>query len=207
MIQHHDLAPYRDRDDAALRVLDLLLDLKDRHPVILGIPPGAVPMARLLCASLGGQLDLMMAKRIADVGAVSEDGEVILDPSARAGARAADELERLALEHIESLRETRTLLTGELPAVHLEGRVVVIVDEGITTGATMCAAVRSVRNRGARRVIVAAPVAAQAAVARLEREGALVRVPLIPEGFVSVGQYYRDFAPVDDQTVHACFMD
>ena len=213
MILHQDEAPYRDRDAAALSIVDLLKDLKGRRAVVLGIPGGGVPMARVIASSLDGELDLAMATGIETTGAgteaigsVTEDGELILGPGARRGAFAADELERLALEHVEALRQARARLTGGAAPLHLDGRVVVIVDEGIVTGRTMTAAVRSAKNRGARKVIVAAPVASRTAVTNLEAEGAEVRVPLIPESVSSVAVYYQTFAPVDEQEVHACFV-
>jgi putative phosphoribosyl transferase len=205
--------PFEDREEGARRLLSQLEDLKGQNPLVLGVPRGAIPMAGIIADGLGGELDMILVKKVGHprqpefaVGAVTEDGEIILDLGAREGQGITqEEIGDAALRQVEVLRKRRAEIAHGRRPVDPKDRVVVIVDDGIATGATMSAAVQSVKAKGARRIIVAAPVASRRAVTVLELAGAEVRAVAIPKNFGAVGYYYRSFAQVSDAEVGAFF--
>jgi predicted phosphoribosyltransferase len=178
------------------------------RPLVLGVPRGAVPMANAVAQKIGGDLDIVLVHKVGcpgheefAVGSVTEDGDVFLGEGAKRLGLSEPDLEKSALREIEELRRRRNLFTPGRGPVEPKGRVVVIVDDGIATGATMTAAVRSLKERQPARIIVATPVASADAVERLTREGAEVIVLSVPQVFFSVSQFYDDFAQVEDEEV------
>jgi predicted phosphoribosyltransferase/predicted alpha/beta-hydrolase family hydrolase len=201
---------FEDRDEAAELMIPLLADLKNAKPLVLAIPRGAVPMAKIIAKALATDMDLVLVKKIKHplhpefaIGAVSENGEVLLS----AGAQDVDpaQVEQSALHEIEQLQRKRYQYTGEHKTRNVEGRTVIVIDDGIATGSTMVAAVRSLRSQGARRIIVAAPVASTSAVQRLEAEGAEVRVHYVPVYFGAVSYFYNHFDQISDAEVGEFF--
>lgn len=183
-----------------------MLELID--PVVLGLPRGGVPVAAEVAYRLAAPLDVVVVRKLGipwqpevAMGAIAEDGVQVLDETliARAHVTRAqvDEVERrerqVLDDRVEAVRRVR-------PPVDLTGRTAVIVDDGIATGATATAACRVARLRGARTVVVAAPVASAEAIAEL-RDADRVVCPWIPDAFGAVGAYYRDFSATSDDEV------
>ncbi len=201
---------FEDRDQAARLLIPLLADLREAEPLVLAIPRGAVSMARIIAMALDTDMDLVLVKKIKHplhpefaIGAVSENGEVLLS----SGAQDVDpaHVEKAALHEIEQLQKKRYQYTGSHQAPDIEGRNVIVIDDGIATGSTMVAAVRSLRSQGARRIIVTAPVASTSAVQRLEAEGAEVRVHYVPVYFGAVSYFYNRFDQISDAEVGEYF--
>jgi putative phosphoribosyl transferase len=180
-----------------------LTDLRADRPLVLGLPRGGVLVAAPIAGALHAPLDVVLVRKIGDpgspelaLGAVGEDAVVIggnhLDP---------DVFER-ALE-TEQLRLTRRamLYRAVRAAVPVAGRTVVVADDGIATGATMRAAIRVLRARGAARIVLAVPVAAPEALAELTPLVDRVECLLVPERMQAVSQWYADFREVDDREV------
>ena len=165
-------------------------------------------MARQIAFALNADLDIVLVHKFTlpdqpefAVGSVTEDGDVYLGSEARETKLSNSDLVEAATHEIDRLQAKRRLFTPCRSHLDIRGRVVVLVDDGIATGATMIAAVRSVLDAGAGRVIVASPVVSGQALVLLEKEGAEVRAVLIPENFRAVSLYYESFEPVEDRDV------
>ena len=203
---------FADRHDAG-RALAAALAAAQLPPdtLVLALPRGGVPVALGIARHLGLALDLCLVRKIGlrdnpeiAVGAVAgPDGqtvEVNRQVAERAGLSEAG-VRALAGPVRAELRRRRALFTGGHPSVPVRGRTVLLVDDGVATGATMRAAIHAVRAEGAARVIVAVPVGAPEAVASLTSEADEVHCLLVPPDFTSVGEHYRDFTQVPDSAV------
>lgn len=196
---------FRDRLDAADRLASRLSHLKGQNPLVLAIPRGGVPMGRRLADTLEGELDVVLVHKIGApgnpeyaVGAVSETGSVHLDPAA--SHFASDAVEREIRRQREALQQRRERYTPVRPPIPPDNRVVVVVDDGSATGATMEAALKTLQGRPSR-LIAALGVASPSAVARLEVLADEIACLSIPEGFMAVGQFFADFGQVEDAEV------
>ncbi len=199
---------FRNRADAARRLADGLSGYRRQHPLVLGVPRGGVPMARAIADALEGDVDVVLVRKLRApdqpefaIGAVDETGTVVQGDYFTSVPRAYVEEEIRAEQEI--LRERRARYTRARPPADPGGRLVIIVDDGIATGSSMLAAVRSVRARGARRVVVAVAVAPLEAVERLRREADDIVCLHAPEPFFAVGQFFEDFSQVTDDEVVA----
>jgi putative phosphoribosyl transferase len=177
--------------------------------VVLGIPRGGVVVAAQVARALGAELDLAVPRKLRAphnpelaVGAVAEDGSVYVDERVASSLRVpSDYLQQEVAQQLEEIRRRVQAYRQGRPPVELAGRTVVLVDDGVATGSTMIAAVRSARRRGAARVVVAVPVAPPEAVRRLREEGCEVLCVREDPLFVAVGQFYEDFTQVSDAEV------
>jgi predicted phosphoribosyltransferase len=202
---------FQDRNEAAMRLAEALSRYGDAHPLVLAIPRGGVPMGKILAERLGGELDVVLVRKLGApldrelaVGAVDESGWVYLTPYAsRAGADSAY-LSQERNEQLALLRRRRERYTPGRTARALEGRTVIVVDDGLATGATMMAALHAVRQQHPARLVCAVPVAAPASLAEVRRYADEVVCLQAPASFSAVGEHYRDFAQVDDAEVVAC---
>lgn len=181
---------------------------RGEKPVVLAIPRGAVPMARVIAEALGGELDVALVHKLRApfqeefaIGAVDEGGEVHLgDVIERYGigrAYVEDEVQR----QLTTLRRRRELYTPGRGRVALTGRTVIVVDDGVATGWTMVAALRSARAERPAKLVAATAVAPPDAVARMERQADEVVCLETPETFYAVGQFFLDFHEVTDDEV------
>ncbi|MFO0841444.1 MAG: phosphoribosyltransferase family protein [Gemmataceae bacterium] len=202
---------FRDREDAARQLAEALRGRPLRDPVVLAIPRGGVALGAVLARELGADLDVVLARKLRAptcpelaLGAVAEDGSFRLAPHAAAWL---DEfpgyLEReVACQRAEIARRKK-LLRGARPPVGLEGRSVLVTDDGIATGSTMLAALHALRERNVHEVVVAVPVASPD---RLEEVRGLcddVVCLATPADFSAIGQFYDDFRQIDDDEVIA----
>jgi putative phosphoribosyl transferase len=206
--------PYADRADAGRRLAAAVrreLDGKvvSRKALVLAIPRGGVPIGRDVAAALNADLDLVVPRKIGAegnpeyaIGAVMHDGTLYLNPEALRVTGADPEYVEAekAREMKEAARRLEAYRDGREEPV-LSGRAVIVVDDGIATGATMVAALRWVRSRGARMVIAAAPVAPPSTLAELKEEADLVICPHAPEPFYAIGAFYESFGQVSDEEV------
>lgn len=198
---------FQDRTDAGRRLADLLVDEGVEADIVLGIPRGGLPVARPVADALGAPLDVVVASKIGApdnpelaVGAVASDGTVwynddLLD---RVGA-SKSYLDRERERETEIAREKLERYRGTDDPPDVEGERVVVVDDGLATGATTIAALRQVRDAGAARVVLAVPVGSPDSVERLRAEADEVVAVETPARFGAVGQFYRDFGQVSDE--------
>ena len=198
-----------DRADAGRRVAEKLTHVRGEDVVVLGLPRGGVPVAFEVARELHAPLDVIVVRKLGvpyqpefAMGAVGEGGVRVINASTLRSA-AISEQELAAVERRERARvESRALrFRRNRAAVELSGRTAVLVDDGIATGATMRAACQVARARGARRVIVAVPVAAPHVLSQLDGVADEVICVQTPQAFWAVGQCYRDFAQVSDAEV------
>jgi len=197
---------FKNRDDAARRLADRLVAYKGQNPLVLGVPRGAVPMARTIADALGGELDVVLVRKLRApgqpelaIGAVDEAGRVLEGTY----FDVADEeyvREEVRIQQ-DIIRARRQMYTRAQKAVDPVGRIVVIVDDGIATGSSMLAAIRSVRRRKPRKLVVAIGVAPAQSVARIEAEADEVVCLYAPASFYAVGQFFNDFSEVTDEMV------
>ncbi len=200
-----------DRQDAGRRLAAELKPLARQRPVIVALPRGGVPVAFEVARALHAPLDILAVRKLGapgnpelGVGAVAEDGTGVLDPRSAGmhGMTQATLDATLALESRELRRRVERYRDGR-PSIPVQGRTVIIVDDGLATGLTDLAAVRALRKRGARVIVVAVPVGSSESVALLTEEADRVVCLEIPPRLYGVGMWYRDFTPVSDEQVVA----
>ncbi|MFD4588020.1 phosphoribosyltransferase family protein [Streptomyces sp. NPDC058434] len=202
---------FTDRVDAGQRLAGALGHLRDADPVVLGLPRGGVPVAFQVARALGAPLDVIVVRKL-DVpyhrelgfGAIGEGGvRVISDDIVRRGH--VSEKDVASVERAETAELTRQAerFRADRPRVALKGRTVILVDDGIATGATAAAACEVVRAQGAARVVLAAPVAPPDAVSWLRTEADEVVCLSTPRAFSAVGEWYQDFSQTPDEEVVA----
>jgi putative phosphoribosyl transferase len=201
--------PFRDRREAGRRLAERLSGLRASSPLVLGLPRGGVPVAYEVANALGAPLDVLVVRKLGvpfqpelGMGAVGEGGVRVLnaDVLRQAGVTEAQLAEVEAHERAAVEERAARLRLGR-PAIPLDGRTVVIVDDGLATGGTARAAVRVARERGAERVVLAVPVAPPETVAALRRDADDVVAVETPEPFFAIGGWYRDFSPTSDDEV------
>ena len=197
---------YPDRETAGKELAAALRQRELQAPVaVLGLPRGGVPVAYPVACALGAPLDVLIVRKIGmpgrpeyAVGALASGGVLVWDPRLAHGDRDAAHI--VHEERMELARREQAYRCG-LPPLDLKGRTVVLVDDGLATGLTMVAAVRSALKAGAVRVLAAAPVASSEAVALVEGEGAEAAVLQTPPGLSSIGEWYGHFEQLSDGQV------
>jgi predicted phosphoribosyltransferase len=181
---------------------------------VLGLPRGGVAVAAAVAAELDAPLDVIVVRKLGlpvqpelAMGALASGGVRVVNRDVLAEARvSAAVLDDVTRRELAELAARERLYRGGRPFPPLAGHDVVLVDDGLATGATMRAAVAACREQGPRRVLAAVPVAPRETVAAFRRDGIDLVTALVPERFVAVGAWYRDFAPVSDAEVVALLM-
>jgi putative phosphoribosyl transferase len=197
---------YTDRSEAGDELALAMLQYAGTDAVIFGLPRGGVPVAAELARALALPLDVCVVRTLdapgqpeLAIGAVAEGPRLFLDRElvARCGvpARALWALTRRAVDEVQRGVDR---LRGGRPLPPLHGRTAILVDDGVATGGTMRAAIRAVRKRGARHVVVAVPVGAREGLAAIERLADHVVCPLRPPELVTVGAWYADFHQISN---------
>ncbi len=201
---------FRDRREAGLRLGESLKDsIETDHTVVLGLPRGGVPVAHEVASILNAPLDVFLVRKLGvpgqgelamgsiaqgDVRFINDDIVRTLDIPSRVIDKVA-EVEKVELQR--RLRKYR----GSRETPDISGKTVLLVDDGLATGASMLAAIRAVKKLGPKKVIAAVPVAAEPTCRRLEGEAEQVVCMHTPGQFSSVGQWYEDFPQVSDEEV------
>ena len=197
---------FRNRQQAAELLAERLSAYRGTRPLVLGVPRGAVPMARIIADELGGDLDVVLVRKLRApgqpelaIGAVDEGGHVV--KGMYFDIASEDYLREEIRSQQEIIRKRRGLYTRAQPAIDPSGRTVIIVDDGIATGSSMLSAIGSIRARKPRKIVIAIGVAPPAALARMEADADEVVCLYSTEDFYAVGQFFDDFSEVTDDMV------
>jgi predicted phosphoribosyltransferase len=201
---------FKNRQQAASLLAEKLARYKGQNPLVLGIPRGAVPMAKIIADALDGEIDVVLVHKLGApgnpelaVGSVDESGHVYLREHARTlGLKDAD-IEAEKKRQMEMLRERRARYTPVHPPIDPAGRIVIVVDNGIATGASMIAALRSVREKKPKKLIAAAAVAPYESLQEIRALADEAVCLDVPPDFYAVGQFFEEFTQVSDEEVIA----
>jgi len=203
--------PFKNRSDAGRKLAKALVGYKEQRPIILALPRGGVPVAAEVASVLDAPLDLILVRKIGApfqpelaMGAVVDGGAPIIvrneDVIKFAGVDES-EFKAICERELTEILRRRQLYVGDRLRAEISGRIAIVVDDGVATGATTRAALRATRMRNPKRLVLAVPVAPTDAVTDLRSEADDV-VCLESYGFFgAIGAYYADFSQVSDDEV------
>lgn len=200
---------FRDRADGGRQLGERFKGRKLRDPLVLAIPRGGVATGLALARELNAELDVVLSRKLRArfqpeyaIGAIAEDGHVTLNPDAAALADTSKEyLEEEKRHQLGEIARRKKLFRAARPAAPIAGRSVIVTDDGIATGSTMIAALQSVRAQHPHELIMAVPVAPPERLEQMRLLCDEVVCLLAPEDFSAVGQFYENFAAVEDEEV------
>lgn len=200
---------YRDRQEAGRALAQELASIPSEHTVVYGLARGGVPVAAVVASELHCPLDALLVRKIGApgnpelaLGAITSYGGMTINERVATGMNVSrDEIDRLAEKERDKANTQEQSIRGDTPAVSPEGQTVILVDDGLATGASMAAAVQAMREADAARIIVAVPVASSQARDRIVKLADDVHCLSTPASFSAVGQWYVDFGQVTNDEV------
>ncbi len=203
---------FRDRIEAGAALASKLTTYRGQPDVrVLALPRGGVPVAFEVAQALHAPMDVFSVRKLGlpshpevAMGAIATGGVRVLNASLVQTLRIPDAvIEAVAAREQRELERRERAYRGDLPPLDVRGRTVILVDDGLATGATMRAAVRAARKLGATRVVVAVPIGARETCEEFRAEADETVCAYTPEPFHAVGQWYADFSETTDDEVHA----
>lgn len=199
---------FEDREEAARQLAARLAAYRGQHPLVLAIPRGAVSMGKILAERLGGEFDVVLVRKLRApfqhelaIGAVDENGWTTIAPYAASVGADEDYIAEEKQHQLQILRSRRVLYSPLRTLVDPAGRTVIVVDDGLATGATMVAALHGLRQRHPLKLVCAVPVSSSEALEEIRPMADEVVCLLTPPDFEAIGQYYRHFPQVTDDEV------
>jgi predicted phosphoribosyltransferase len=204
------MALFRDRVDAGRRLAERLAAYRGQPGlIVLGLPRGGVPVAEQVALALGADLDVFVVRKLGvpgqeelAMGAVASGGVRVINQEVVDHLGITDEmLQHAAEEELGEVEFRERLYRGDRPPLDPAGKTVILVDDGLATGASMRAAVEAVRVHGPARIVVAVPVAAAMSCEELRSAADAVICAVTPDPFFAVGQWYDDFSQTTDEEV------
>ncbi len=201
-----ELALFADRRAAGVFLAKRLQPYRSKGLLVLGIPRGGVPVAAAVAQELDAELDIVVARKLAAplseelaIGAVTADGGRFLNDEIISELNVDQTyIERITQVQLTEAKRRAASLRGDAPSARIAGRVVILVDDGLATGATMIAAARAVKAQHPLELIVAVPVGSKTACKTLTKEVNAVECLTTPEPFWAVGAHYEDFSQTED---------
>lgn len=199
---------FRDREDAARRLAEALEQYRGQNPLVLAIPRGAVPMAKIIADALGGEVDVVLVRKLRApgnpefaIGSVDETGWTYLGDYAERAGGSLQYIEAEKEAQLKVMRERRASYTPIRAPHDPSGRIVIVVDDGLATGSTMIAALHALRAKSPKKLICAVPVAPPDTLAKVKPYADEVVCLSAPPMFYAVGQFYASFPQVSDEEV------
>lgn len=199
---------FNDRTDAARALAERLQEYRGRNPLILAIPRGAVPMGQVLAQQLDGELDVVLVHKLGAffnpefaIGAIDESGWTYLSPMIEELGEPRERIEQTKERQMDALKKRRAQYMPYAQPIDPQGRIAIVVDDGLATGATMIAALHAVRARKPAELVCAVPVAASDSLQQIYPLADKVVVLHAPSYFDAVSQFYRHFPAVMDEDV------
>jgi predicted phosphoribosyltransferase len=195
---------FKNREDAAQRLLPHLSIYRNEQSVVLAVPRGGVPIAYPIAKSYNLPLELLMTKKIGHpahqefaIGAVSLEGYIIENQHGVPQTYIDNEVKRIK----ESLKERYNYFMSNHKPISLKDKTVIIVDDGIATGNTILSAIKMLRQAGTKKIVVAVPVSTYQAAEKIKQQVDDFICLYMPEPFIGVGLHYIDFSQVSDEEV------
>jgi predicted phosphoribosyltransferase len=205
---------FSDRMAAAEELAQALSEYRDKNPLVLAIPRGAVPMAKVIAQELSGEMDVVLVRKLRApgnpefaVGSVDESGWVYLNEYAEQAGANQNYINEEVSAQLETIRQRRAQYTPQRAPINPAGRIAIVIDDGLATGSTMIAALHALRNQKPAELICAVPVAPPDTLRKLQGKADRIVCLSSPENFYAVGQFYSDFPQVSDREVIACLSD
>ncbi|HEY7636347.1 MAG TPA: phosphoribosyltransferase family protein [Gemmatimonadales bacterium] len=202
---------FRDRIDAGRRLAHALGRFRDQQPIVLGLPRGGVVVAGEIAAALGAPLDVLVVRKLGApgaeefaIGAIAPGATLLNRELVLRLGISRDYLMRIISRETEELRRREEVYRNGSPAPDVRGRTVILVDDGLATGATAQAAIESLRRQQPRRIVFAAPVCSPEGAEALRQVADEVECLLCPRDLRAVGEWYEDFSPTSDAQVIQC---
>jgi predicted phosphoribosyltransferase len=202
---------FRDRSDAGRRLARALASYKSRRAIVLALPRGGVPVAAEVAEALDAPLDLILVRKIGVPGQPELAMGAVVDGAAPIVVRNEDVIElsgitgeqfdAVSAQELAEIERRRRFYIGERARAEIEGQTVIVIDDGVATGATTRAALQAVRSRKPKELVLAVPVAPPETIGHLRKEVDALVCLETPEPFGAIGYFYRDFRQVSDQEV------
>jgi predicted phosphoribosyltransferase len=205
--------PFLDRADAGRKLARALASYQGRNPVVLALPRGGAPIGAEIAAALAAPLDVVLVRKIGApdqpelaMGAVVDGDEPITvrnEEVIHASEVSEREFKSACSRELIEIERRRQRFLGDRARVEIAGRIAIVVDDGVATGATARAALRAIRKRGPKELVLAVPVAASDTIEELRSEVDALICLEAPRRFGAVGSFYADFRQVADEEVRA----